>query len=192
LQPYPNILEINIEARVTEMEIEPGHKPPIWSYDGGLPGPLIRGKVGDRVIVHFRNSLPEATTIHWHGVRVPNHVDGAPGATQPPIEPGGTFTYDFVLVDAGTFWYHPHLDSAAQVGWGLYGPIIIDDPAQSDEDFGDELVLVLSDMSLNEKGEFYPVDSGGAFGDLFGREGAVLLVNGRVMPTLEVRKGKRQ
>lgn len=191
LNPDPDILEINLEARITEMEIVPGHKTPVWSYDGGLPGPLIRGKVGDRVIVHFRNSLPDSTTIHWHGMRVPNHVDGAPGATQPPIAPGAEFTYDFVLADAGTYWYHPHLDSAAQVNWGLYGPIVVDDPAEAGM-FGDELVLMLSDMSIDETGAFTPSRTGGAFGDLFGREGEVLLVNGKVVPELLVRQGKPQ
>lgn len=191
IHPDPDVLEIHLDARVVEMEIVPGFMTPVWSYGGSLPGPLIRGKVGDRVIVHFKNSLPEATSIHWHGLRVPNEMDGAPGATQDPIAPGEEFTYDFLLEDAGTFWYHPHLNSAAQVGWGLYGPLVVDDPGDP-EVFGDDLVLMFSDMSLNEKGEFYPVDSGGAFSDLFGREGRILLVNGKVLPTLKVRKGKQQ
>ena len=141
--------------------------------------------------MHFKNSLPEATTIHWHGLRVPNNMDGAPGVTQDPIQPGGEFRYDFTLRDAGTYWYHPHIDSSAQVGRGLYGAILVEDP-NDPKAFGDDLVLLLSDMSLDEDGELLPADSGGDFGDLFGREGAVLLVNGKVLPTLKVRTGKQQ
>jgi FtsP/CotA-like multicopper oxidase with cupredoxin domain len=191
LNPDPHILEFKLEARVVELEITPGFKTPIWTYNGVLPGPYIRAAVGDTVIVHFKNSLPEETTIHWHGVRVPNEMDGAPGMTQAPIPPGGEFRYEFVVRDAGTFWYHPHLNSAAQVGWGLYGPFVVEDPAERAR-FGDDLVLVLSDMSLDEKGALLPKDNGGPFGDLFGREGNVLLVNGKVRPRLKVRAGKPQ
>jgi FtsP/CotA-like multicopper oxidase with cupredoxin domain len=191
LDPDPNVLEVALEARIEELEIVPGTRTPVWTYNGSLPGPLIRAKVGDKIIVHFKNSLPETTSIHWHGLRVPNEMDGVPGLTQPPIEPGGEFRYEFIARDAGTYWYHPHLNSAAQVGWGLYGPLVVEDPADPAA-FGDELVLVLSDMSLDEAGQFLPVDHGGEFGDLFGREGRVLLVNGKVRPHLKVRTGKQQ
>ncbi len=191
LNPDPDVLEFDLEARVTDLELVPGFKTPAWTYNGTLPGPMIRGKIGDRVIVHFRNSLPEETTIHWHGLRVPNEMDGAPGATQPPIQPGGEFRYEFELRDAGTYWYHPHTDSSAQVGRGLYGAILVEDPADP-KVFGDDLVLLMSDMGLNERGEILPPDNGGNFGDLFGREGSMLLVNGKVRPTLKVRNGKQQ
>ena len=191
LNPDPDILEIELEAVIRNMEIVPGKVTPVWTYNGSLPGPLIRAKVGDRIIVHFKNSLPEDTSIHWHGLRVPNDQDGVPGFTMDPVTPASEFTYDFVVPDAGTFWYHPHVNSAAQVGWGLYGPLIVDDPAEPDV-FGDELVVVLSDMSLDDEGQFLPPGAGGAFGDLFGREGQVLLVNGKVMPHLKVRQGKQQ
>ena len=191
LNPAPDVLEVELEARVEEIEILPGTKTPAWTYNGTVPGPMIRAKLGDRLIVHFKNSLPEATTIHWHGLRVPNAMDGAPGVTQPPLASGGSFRYEFELTDAGTYWYHPHTDSSAQVGRGLYGALIVEDPADSAA-FGDDLVMLLSDISLNERGELLDVDSGGNFGDLFGREGTVLLVNGKVLPTLKVRNGKQQ
>jgi FtsP/CotA-like multicopper oxidase with cupredoxin domain len=191
LNPAPNVLEISLEARIADIEIEPGVTTPVWSYNGMLPGPFIRAAVGDTLIVHFKNSLPEPTTIHWHGLRVPNDMDGAPGMTQTPVAPGGMFRYEFVLRDAGTYWYHPHLNSAAQVGWGLYGPIVVEDPADSSA-FGDDLVLVLSDVSLDAKAQLVPKDNGGAFGDLFGREGNVVLVNGKVRPRLKARVGKPQ
>lgn len=191
INPDPNILEIELEAQIANLEIIDGFVTPVWTYGGSLPGPLIKAKVGDTVIVHFKNSLLEATTIHWHGLRVPNQMDGVPGVTQPPIPAGGEFRYEFVVNDAGTYWYHPHVNSAAQVGWGMYGPIVVEDPSDS-EVFGDELVMVISDMSLDEAGVFLPTDNGGDFGDLFGREGTTILVNGKVMPTLKVRQGKQQ
>jgi FtsP/CotA-like multicopper oxidase with cupredoxin domain len=191
LNPDPDVLEIELEARIEEIEILPGTTTPAWTYNGTVPGPMIKAKVGDRLIVHFKNSLPDATTIHWHGLRVPNDMDGAPGVTQPPIESGGEFRYEFDLHDAGTYWYHPHSDSSAQVGRGLYGAFIVEDP-NDPKAFGDDPVLLLSDMGLNERGELLPADTGGNFGDLFGREGAVLLVNGKVQPTLKVRNGKQQ
>ncbi|MES2625452.1 MAG: multicopper oxidase family protein [Pseudomonadota bacterium] len=191
LNPDPKIVEIELEAKITEMEIIPGTITPVWTYNGTLPGPLITVNVGDRLIVHFKNSVPATTSIHWHGMRLPNNMDGAPGLTQDPIETGGEFTYDYVVADAGTYWYHPHIDSAAQVGYGLYGPIVVNDPADP-KVFGDDLVLMLSDMSLEPDGRFKSPDAGTQFGDLFGREGEILLVNGKVMPELKVRQGKQQ
>jgi FtsP/CotA-like multicopper oxidase with cupredoxin domain len=191
LNPDPHVLEINLEAKQVDLELLPGKKTPVWTYNGQLPGPLLRAQVGDRVIVHFKNSLPVETTIHWHGLRVSNDMDGAPGITQPPIAPGGEFLYEFTLKDAGTYWYHPHVDSAVEVGRGLYGPIVVEDP-NDPKAFGDDLVLVLSDMSLDEDGQPLPDDNGGQFGNLFGREGSVLLVNGKVVPHLKVRTGKQQ
>ena len=191
LNPDPNVLEIELTARVADVEILPGTTTPAWTYNGSVPGPMIRAKVGDRVIVHFKNSLPEETTIHWHGLRVPNEMDGAPGATQEPLATGEEFRYEFELQDAGTYWYHPHTDSSAQVGRGLYGAFIVDDPSDPKE-FGDDLVMLMSDIGLDENGQLVPSDSGGNFGDLFGREGSVLLVNGKVLPTLKVRQGKQQ
>jgi FtsP/CotA-like multicopper oxidase with cupredoxin domain len=191
LNPAPDILEFNLEARVANVTIAPGVTVAAWTYNGMLPGPYIHAKVGERVIVHFKNSLLEETTIHWHGVRVPNDMDGAPGMTQQPIAPGAEFRYEFVLRDAGTFWYHPHESSSDQLGRGLYGAIVVDDP-NDPKAFGDDLVLMLSDMSVDEDGKLLPKDNGGAFGDLFGREGNVLLVNGKVRPRLKVRAGKPQ
>ncbi|KYF77741.1 oxidoreductase [Sorangium cellulosum] len=185
------VVEVDLTARVAEVEIVPGQRTPAWTYDGGIPGPLIRARVGDRVIVHFRNELPAPTTIHWHGVRLSAEMDGAPGHSQPETTPGGGFTYDFVVPDAGLYWYHPHVDSAAQAGNGLYGALLVEDPAEPAA-LGDELVLVLSDIGVEDDGSLVPPDTGGSFGTLFGREGDVLLVNGRVNPVIEARAGLRQ
>jgi FtsP/CotA-like multicopper oxidase with cupredoxin domain len=187
----PNVLEVNIEAKLADMQLVPGGKTTVWTYNGGVPGPLLRAKVGDRLIVHFKNSLPEPTSVHWHGLRIPNDMDGVPDEPYPPIAAGATFDYDFVLPDAGTYWYHPHYASAQQLGYGLYGPLIVDDPSEP-AGLGDEAVIVLSDMSVLEDGSLEPWDAGGEFGNLFGREGNLMLVNGKVLPELTVRRGVRQ
>jgi FtsP/CotA-like multicopper oxidase with cupredoxin domain len=191
LDPDPNVLEIELEARVADIEFIPGAPTTAWTYDGGVPGPLIRAKVGDRVRVHFKNSLPEPTSIHWHGLRIPMAMDGVPEHGQAPVPPGGSFDYEFTLPDAGTFWYHPHFASAAQVGNGLYGPLIVDDPNEP-RGIGDEVVLMLSDIALNPDGTLIAGDVGGDDELLAGREGSLLLVNGRVNPTLRAADGLRQ
>src|SRR6185436_1981377 len=110
--PDPRVLEIDLTARVADVDVAPNTRVKAWTYDGGLPGPFIRAKVGDRLIVHFTNNLPEPTTVHWHSIRAPIEMDGVPGISQPAVKPGETFVYDFVLRDAGLFWYHPHHMSA--------------------------------------------------------------------------------
>ena len=189
--PDPRIVEITLEARVAPIEITPGVRTDAWTYNGGLPGPLIRARRGDRLIVHFSNTLPQSTTVHWHGLQVPIEMDGVPGASQPPVEPGGSFTYDFVVPDAGLFWYHPHVMSAAQVGFGLYGPLLVEDPDDPVK-VADELVLVLSDIATDDDGKLHSADSGGILGALLGREGNHVLVNGRVRPTVTARDGALQ
>lgn len=189
--PAEDVVEIDLTARVAELEIRPGLTTEVWTYDGGLPGPLIRARRGDRVIVHFRNELPDPTTVHWHGVRLPIEMDGVPGMPKPAVPPGGSFDYDFVVPDAGLFWYHPHVDSAAQVGSGLHGALLVEDPDEP-AGLGDEVVMVLSDIGVEDDGTLTPADGGGDLGTLFGREGNTLLVNGRVLPTLRPRAGLRQ
>ena len=192
VNPDPRIVEITLEARVADVEIATGQRVAAWTYNGGLPGPLIRVRVGDRLIVHFTNRLPAPTTVHWHGLRVPIQMDGVPGISQPDVAPGGTFTYDFVVPDAGLYWYHPHVMSAAQVGFGLYGALLVDDPAESFSTPIDEVVMVLSDIEIDERGRLEDPDSGGSTGMAFGREGNHVLVNGRERPTLLARPGVAQ
>jgi FtsP/CotA-like multicopper oxidase with cupredoxin domain len=188
LNPDPHVVEVNLTAKVSSVEIAPGRRVDAWTYGGTLPGPLIRAKVGDRLIVHFSNALPQPTTVHWHGIRVPIEMDGVPGVSQEPVPPGGTFTYDFVLPDAGLYWYHPHAMSAAQVGFGLYGALLVDDPVPAVE-VEHERVLVLSDIALQGDDSLEPPDSGGDAANLFGREGQVVLLNGLQNPSLTVRAG---
>jgi len=104
----PRIVEIDLVAMRADVRID-GKTVHAWTYNGSIPGPLIRTRVGDRLIVHFRNELDEATTVHWHGVRVPIEMDGVPEISQPAVKKGESFTYDFVVRDAGLYWYHPHV-----------------------------------------------------------------------------------
>jgi FtsP/CotA-like multicopper oxidase with cupredoxin domain len=191
LNSDPRVVEINLEARVARVEIAPDRHVEAWTYDGGLPGPLIRVRVGDRLIVHFSNRLPTPTTVHWHGIRLPNRMDGVPGHSQLEVQPGESFTYDFVVPDAGLFWYHPHVMSAAQVGFGLYGALLVEDPSER-VGTADELVLVLSDIEIRGDGTLESPDTGASTGMAFGREGNHLLVNGRIGGELFARSGAPQ
>ncbi|WP_259778479.1 multicopper oxidase family protein [Aliiroseovarius crassostreae] len=123
---------------------------PVWGYEGGVPGPELRLKQGGRLVRQLVNELPQATSVHWHGVRVPNAMDGVPGMTQQAVAPGDTFTYDFTPPDAGTFWYHSHNQSTEQIARGLYGVLIVDeaDPLDVDHDIS----VVLDDWRLSETG----------------------------------------
>jgi FtsP/CotA-like multicopper oxidase with cupredoxin domain len=182
--PDPNILEVTLVAGESTVRF-PGTPPtPVWTYNGTLPGPLIDAQVGDELRVHFVNQLPESTTIHWHGVRVPAAMDGTT-AMQDPVEPGGTFEYSFKLKDAGFFWFHPHIRSDVQVEKGLYGVIRVrgaDEPASDTEQ-----ILVLDDISVLPDGTLptYLDDES----KMLGRQGNLLLVNGRPLPTLRWRAG---
>ncbi len=189
--PDPNIVEVDITARIAEVEVAPGKKVNAWTYNGSLPGPFIRAKVGNRLIVHFKNELNDPTTIHWHGVRLPIEMDGVPVISQPPVKKGESFTYDFVLRDASLFWYHPHVMSAQQVGYGLYGALLVEDPADG-IGVADQLTLVLSDIGFDSKGTLEDSESGGSAGMVFGREGGYVLVNGHTKPTLKARSGAPQ
>ena len=104
-------------------------KPPVsaWTYGGNVPGPQLRVPQGDRVRVEVANQLGVPTTVHWHGVRLPNAMDGVPHLTQAPIEPGQRFLYEFDALDAGTYWYHSHFQSSEQLDRGLYGTLIVEE-----------------------------------------------------------------
>jgi FtsP/CotA-like multicopper oxidase with cupredoxin domain len=168
---------------------EPHAETPAWCYNGSIPGPEIRVRQGERLRITVENGLAEETTVHWHGVRVPNAMDGVPHLTQAPIAPGKNFVYEFEATDAGTFWYHPHQRSFEQVGRGLYGALIVEEPEPIRVDR--EVTWVLSDWRLTEAAEIR--DDFGNMHDAMhgGRVGNTVTINGRVPEALAVRKGER-
>ncbi len=171
--PDPSVVEVDLEAREALKTFGSAPPTPVWTYNGITPAPLLEAKVGDELVVHFKNALPEPTTIHWHGVRLPAVMDGTV-AMQSPIAPGATFTYRFRLKDAGLFWFHPHMRSDIQVQKGLYGALRVRSATEPASDV--ERILVLDDIKLDKDGKVteYLDDSS----RMMGREGNTLLVNG--------------
>jgi FtsP/CotA-like multicopper oxidase with cupredoxin domain len=161
----------------------------VWAYGGQVPGPEIRLRQGERLKAVLDNRLAQETTIHWHGIRLPHAMDGVPHLTQAPVKPGGTFTYDFVCPDAGTFWYHPHARSFEQVGRGLYGALIVEEaePPAVDRD----LVWVLDDWRLLANASL--AEDFGNFMDMShaGQVGNTVTINGRLPDRFGVRAGER-
>ena len=162
---------------------------PVWAYGGQVPGREIRIRQGQRLQVAVDNRLAEETTVHWHGIRLPNAMDGVPHLTQKPIQAGGSFLYDFVAPDAGTYWYHPHHNSSRQVGRGLYGALIVEEhePIRVDRD----ITWLLGDWRLLEDGQIS--DDFGSMHDKShaGRIGNTVTINGRPPAPLAIRSGER-
>ena len=198
----PRVVEVQLEAKEASVELVPGTTTKVWSYNGMVPGPLIVANLGDQVIVHLRNRLPQAVTIHWHGVEVPAVMDGS-NISQPPIEPGESFTYRFRPLTAATYWYHSHINGAEQVERGLYGGFVVRNQ-EKDAKLGlpdDERMFVLDDVLIDDKGAVpgFATDSASNLAPRIralqladGREGNHLLVNGREVPTYEVTAGEPQ
>ena len=119
------VKEFHLVAEEFEHEFAPGSKAVCWGYNGGTPRPTIEAVEGDRVRIFVTNRLKEATTIHWHGLILPSGMDGVGGLTQPRIEPGETYAYEFTLKQHGTHMYHPHADEMVQMAMGMMGLFII-------------------------------------------------------------------
>jgi len=183
------VKRFTIRAAPAEVEVLEGRRLAVWSYNGQVPGPTLRLRHGQTLRVRLVNGLPQPTTIHWHGVRVPNAMDGVPHVTQEPVEPGGEFVYEFTPKDAGTYWYHPHVRSAEQVERGLYGVLVVEDATPAP--YSRDVVWVLDDWRLTSDGAIDPnfVTRGDLMHD--GRWGNVVAVNGRTREVLEVGAGER-
>ena len=135
-----------LTARSIRWETSPGVTVEAWTYNDQLPGPQIRVREGERVRVILKNELPESTAIHFHGLELPNGLDGVPFITQPPIRPGETYTYEFVVPNAGSHMYHSHHNAAKQVGLGLLGAFIAEPKAVRPIERCDvDYVMILND-----------------------------------------------
>ncbi len=117
--------EFHLVAEPVVREFAEGMKAYLWGYNGQAPGPTIEAVEGDKVRIFVTNKLPEHTTVHWHGMLLPNGMDGVGGLTQPHIKPGQTFVYEFQLRESGTFMYHPHSDEMVQMGMGMMGMFVV-------------------------------------------------------------------
>jgi FtsP/CotA-like multicopper oxidase with cupredoxin domain len=117
--------EFHLVAEPVVREIAQGMRANLWGYNGQSPGPTIEAVEGDKVRIYVTNKLPEHTTIHWHGMLLPNGMDGVGGLTQPHIKPGKTFVYEFILQKSGTFMYHPHADEMVQMAMGMMGSFVV-------------------------------------------------------------------
>jgi FtsP/CotA-like multicopper oxidase with cupredoxin domain len=184
------VLELTAQKGQARLYGQDGGLSDLWLYNGKLPGPEIRVKRGERVRVRFRNQLDEPTSVHWHGIRIDNAMDGVAGLTQAPVEPGESFDYDFIAPDAGTYWYHAHTMSWNQVPRGLAGPLIVEEDEQLFDPERD-ITLMLSDWRLDEDGTLETA-SFGAMHDFShaGRLGNWLTINGVSMPEIPLQQGR--
>lgn len=185
------IKEYRLAARTATVNLTGEGNPDtaVWAYDGTVPGPELRVRQGQPVRITVVNKLTEDTTVHWHGIRLPNAMDGVPGLTQKPIRPGESFVYEFTPPDAGTFWYHPHADTLQQIGRGLAGALIVEEPEPVAVDR--DLLWVIEDWRLDDQGRI-----AGGFGNrmeagMSGRIGNTVTLNGRVAKAVSVKAGER-
>jgi len=182
---------VPLEAGVAHVQLAPDgyDAAELWCFDGRTPGPEIRVAQGGAVARRFHNALPDPSSVHWHGIRLDNAMDGVPGLTQDTVAPGGTFDYEFIAPDAGTYWYHSHNRSWEQMARGLYGPLIVEDADPMDIDR--DITLVFDDWRLTETGGL--AGKYGSFHDHAhgGRLGNFVTVNGRMEERLQARSGDR-
>lgn len=195
INPNSSIVEINLVAQLsTHKYSDTRNATAVYSYNGFIPGPTIEANVGDTLIVNFKNLLPDPTTIHWHGVEVPVTMDGS-NIDQLDVLPNGSYRYEFKILNPGLFWYHSHRNTDVQVTKGLHGALLFKDPAQESNLNlpRKESLLILTDVLLDESDQIItdlpsdPVERSQVL--LNGREGNVLLVNGRELPTATISRG---
>lgn len=179
-----------LTAKAVRWEILPGSRVVAWTYNGTVPGPELRVPYGQRVRVIVKNELPEPTTVHWHGIAVPNAMDGVPGVTQSPIQPGKTYTYEFRAIPAGrdsmggTFLYHSHVQEDRQMGLGLAGAFVIEPPQA--ERYDVERTIMIQEWNLDpQTGATRPaMDMESVLPNSF-------TLNGKSFPATEVIKVRR-
>lgn len=208
-QGEAKVREFSLSASVAGIDLGTGREFNAWAYNGQVPGPEIRAKAGEIIRVRLKNDLPAATTIHWHGVPVPNEMDGVPGVTQKAVQPGETFLYEFKADPPGSYIYHSHVEY--QLDQGLYGPLIIE-PSEEKE-WDREYTLTLEDWVMKDGGGVAatPRRSTMGMGMMHGRMGMgrgfdrdsgplqepiydAFAVNGKIYPHMEpltVKKGEK-
>ena len=190
MQTEKNIVSYTLEASEFSWEIKPGKRVTAWGFNQQVPGPVLRAKQGETLVVKVINNLPEATMIHWHGIRLPANMDGTI-EVQKPIAPGETFEYRFELPDAGTFWYHSHHNETSQMEKGMYGGIVVE--SEIDPVVDRDRLLMIDDMKLTKRNEFKKHGCIGRWIERHdGREGDTNLVNGKEDATLHLYAGQTE
>jgi FtsP/CotA-like multicopper oxidase with cupredoxin domain len=183
---------IDLVAKKSKQSLyyEDGPKSDLWSYNGVTPGPEFRVKQGEKIKVRFRNELDEPTSIHWHGIRIDNAMDGVSGLTQDAVKTGDTFIYEFTVPDAGTYWYHAHNKSWNQVARGLYGSLIVEELEPS-FDKEHDITLILDDWRLHGEGVLETASLGTMMEwSHGGRLGNWITVNGQTLPQYKLNAGE--
>ncbi len=158
--------EFTLVAQERKHTLTEGKDITAWTFNGSVPGPEIRVQEGEDVKIILKNELKDPVTIHWHGIPVPNSMDGIPGVTMNAVQPGESFTYEFNASVPGTYWYHSHQDGVNQVDKGLYGSFIIE--GKNDEKFDKDYTLVLDEW-MSDKGSM-PIDESTDSGSMEGMD----------------------
>lgn len=162
---------------------------PVLAYNGMVSGPVLRLAQGKLFQADVINGLDEGTTVHWHGISLPNAMDGVPGLTQASIKPGSSFHYAFTPPDAGTFWYHPHDHTAQQMGRGLAGALIVAE--QEPPGFDRDVLWVLQDWELLSDNQIVDGFDNEMEGMMSGRIGTTVTINGMIPTPVSIRAGEQ-
>lgn len=187
-----NIVEYTLVADEQESTIElpDGNTLTLdtWLYNNQLAKNVLRVQLGDRIKVNFQNNLNEPSTIHWHGVRLPQNMDGVPEISQDPVQPGESFVYEFTPKDAGTFWFHPHVNGSEQLERGLYGALVVE---PIEKTYNEDIVMIVDDWRLDRAGNLDEnfVTPHDLMHD--GRWGQLVTVNGKVESNYTLTTGVR-
>src|SRR5688572_2988720 len=179
------VVPVHLEIRESEWEFQEGRPGRAWAINGTVPGPTVEARVGDVLEIRLANRVSEPTVLHWHGLRIPAAMDGTE-SVQRPVAPGETFTYRYRVPDAGTFWYHAHVNETVQLERGVYGALIV--RGQEEPRLDAERVLVFDDVQLDADGQIKP--PGWWIESHDGRVGNVRLVNGKQEPGLTMASGQ--
>ena len=174
-------------AREAPISIVPGTTSPGMAFNGGYPAPIIRVKQNEPVRIDFINQLKEPSTVHWHGIRIDNRMDGVPHLTQQPVMPGEQFSYEFICPDAGTFWYHPHINSLQQLGRGLTGLLIVEEATPTK--YQTDICVEMRDWHIADDGNFLPMSNPRQAARM-GTLGNVKTINAKDKPVIEVPAGQ--
>jgi len=186
--PKQSEVDYILIAKEASVNLMPDSLASALTYNGNIPAPIIRAKQGQRIRIKLINQLKtQSTTIHWHGLRIPNAMDGVPFISHPPIEPGQSFIYDFIPPDAGTFWYHPHINSLPQMARGMVGLFIVDE--KEPLAFAADIPLTLKKWRLTTKGAFKAQQFVARKAARHGTKGNWQTINGKAQPSINIPAG---